>query len=254
MDFGSIPIAFLVKAAVVMAGTIIFAVTARNIHIKYGDKEFSFQSKEKIKGEVAAQTVRVVTEYADFRYALKEERDKEICDMHVRAKWLVTTRLDSYYQTVIERMSPFGPNVTRLVAVLSEGVRPRQVEFLMSIYEQNHLGDKSDEEVRLLVEERYPILGNLFRAYAQTYWINEGCDVSELFKVFENERAGAKTVMQRLLSQFRDLSRSKAELYRKVDALDEDVRGYVLANAKLPPDAMKRCADIHHDGIGRYGA
>lgn len=246
--------AFLVKATVVMAGIIIFAITARNIHIKYGDKEFSFQSKEKIRGEVAMQTVRVVTEYADFRYALKEERDKEILAMHKKAKWMVTTRLESYYQMVVEKMTPFGPNVARFVSVLAEGVRSRQVEFLMSIYEQNHLGDKADDELRMIVEERYPILGNLFRAYAQAYWINNDCDVQELFKVFENERTGAKAVMQRLLSQFRDLSRAKLTLYEKVDRLDEDVRDYVLKNAKLPPDAMKRCSDIHHDGIEGGGA
>lgn len=248
MDF-----TLLIKAGAVVLAFVIFALTARNFHVKFGDKEFSFQSKEKIKGEVAAQTVRVVTEYADFKYALKEERDKEVLTMHSKAKWLVTTRLDSYYQTVIEKMTAFGPNVARLVAVLAEGVRGRQVEFLMTIYEQNHLGAKTDEELRALVEERYPILGNLFRSYAQTYWINEGCDVQELFKVFENERAGAKSVMQRLLGQFRDLSRAKAELYDRVDALDEEVREYVLKNARLPPDAMKRCSDIHHDGLERYG-
>ena len=248
MDF-----TLLIKAGAVVLAFVIFALTARNFHVKFGDKVFSFQSTEKIKGEVAAQTVRVVTEYADFKYALKEERDKEVCAMHSKAKWLVTTRLDSYYQTVIEKMTAFGPNVARLVAVLAEGVRARQIEFLMSIYEQNHLGSKTDEELRVLVEERYPILGNLFRSYAQTYWINEGCDVQELFRTFENERAGAKAVMQRLLGQYRDLSKAKAELYGRVDALDEEVREYVLKNARLPPDAMKRCSDIHHDGLERYG-
>lgn len=248
-----IDVSLLIRAGVVVLAVIILAFTARNIHVKFGDKEFSFQSREKIKGEVAAQTVKVVTEYADFKYALKEERDKEVLTMHGKAKWLITTRLDSYYQTVIEKMTVFGPNVARLVAVLAEGVRARQIEFLMTIYEQNHLGAKTDEELRALVEERYPILGNLFRAYAQTYWIDEGCDVQELFKVFENERAGAKSVMQRLLGQYRDLSKAKTELYDRVDALDEEVREYVLKNARLPPDAMKRCSDIHHDGLERYG-
>ena len=248
-----IDVGLLIRAGVAVLAVVILALTARNIHVKFGDKEFSFQSREKIRGEVAAQTVKVVTEYADFKYALKEERDKEIFDMHVKAKWMVTTRLDSYYQTIIERMTPFGPNVARLVSVLSEGVRSRQVEFLMSIYEQNHLGDRTDEELRIMVDERYPILGNLFRAYAQTYWIDEGCDVVELFKTFENERTGAKAVMQGLLGQFRDLSKAKADLYAKIDELDDEVRAYVLQNAKLPPDAMKRCSDIHHDGLERYG-
>ncbi len=244
--------ALLARFAIGVAGlvaVIVLAVMAKNVHIKLGDKEIDFHSRKDICHDVAVQTVRVVTEYADFKYALKEERDKAVFDLHRKAKWSISTGLDSYYQTITEAMVKYGAAESRVVAIMAEGVRGRQTEYLMDIYEQNHLAKKTDDELLSLTEERYPVLANIFRSYAQTYWIGEFGQVSDLFAEFEKGRPKSKQALYGLLAGYRELSRAKEGLYEKVDRLDSEVRDYVLANGKLPSDAMQKAQDIHHDGL-----
>lgn len=242
-------VSIFVKAGIALVGIIILAITARNIHIKMGDKEFSFQSREKIRQEVTTQSVKVVTEYADFKYALKEDRDRAIKDLHTKAKWNVSVELESYYQTVIEKVAITNAFMGKIISIMTEAIKPKQQEFLMSIYEINHLKSKTDDELTALVEERYPILANIFRQYAQIHWDSKYGSLQDLFDVFEDLRETAKNTMIKLLQTYRFLSKEKDKIYLSVEMLDGEVRLFVIDHGHLPSDAMQRAQDIHHGGI-----
>ena len=148
---------------------IIFTVVKaiKELTLKVGSNTLSFSSK-KTQNDI----VKVVTDYADFKYKIKDEQTEGINDLHEQAKRVVAVQLDQYIRRLTSdyismlRNTNSDTNITvNVFSLMVQLLYNKMYKFCMDIYEKNHLKDKTDIELKELADMDYIRLSDIFRKY-----------------------------------------------------------------------------------------
>ncbi len=251
----STPINLIITGFFCLAGIFLVVKTIKELSFKFGDKSVSFSSKK-----TQSEIVKVVTDYADFKYKIKEEQAEGITDLHLQAKRVVAVQLEQYvkritvdYINALNAQNKNNEGVGLTVNIFSLLIRllyNEMYKFCMEIYERNHLKDKSDSELKELSETNYQRLADIFREFMQINWIDVMGEYQVLHDVCVKEQSFVKSLMYQILSSFRDLSRQKYELINIINDIDCKVREKVQGNGVLPINAISILSDLYISGTG----
>jgi hypothetical protein len=251
----SSPLNLIITGFFVLCAIFIIVKTIKELTVKFGDKSISFSNKK-----TQAEIVKVVTDYADFKYKIKEEQSEGIADLHLQAKRVVKVRLDQYvkritvdYITGLKESVMNAESVGLTMSVFSLLMRllyNEMFKFCMEIYERNHLKDKSDSDLQELSDINYERLADVFREFMQTNWIDIMGSYKVLHDVCEKEKEFVKHLVLHILFQFRDLSRQKYELINTINDIDCKVRTDTQGTGRLPTNAISILSDLYIAGTG----
>ena len=248
----SSPVNLIIAGAVVLLAILIVVKTVKELTLKFGNNTLSFSGR-KTQNEI----VKVVTEYADFKYKIKEEQLEGLNDLHEQAKRVVAVQLDQYIRRLtsdyIQILSEINNNTNITINVFSLMVQllyNKMFKFLMDIYEKNHLKDKSDIELKELSDVDYMRLADIFREFVQMNWFSELGSYEPLHKVCVKEETFVKALVLQILTSFRDLSRQRYELINTINDIDCRVREKVQSTGKLPINAISILSDLYIPGTG----
>lgn len=233
---------------------IIFTVVKaiKELTLKVGSNTLSFSSK-KTQNDI----VKVVTDYADFKYKIKDEQAEGINDLHEQAKRVVAVQLDQYIRRLtsdyISMLRDTNNDTNIIVNVFSLMVQllyNKMYKFCMDIYEKNHLKDKTDIELKELADMDYIRLSDIFREFMRVNWFDELGDYEPLHKVCVGEEQFVKSLVLQILTSFRDLSRQKYDLINTINDIDCKVREKVQSTGSLPINAISILSDLYIPGTG----
>ena len=89
----STPLNLIITGIFVLCAILIIVKTMKKLSVKVGSVSFS---SKKTQSEI----VKVVTDYADFKYKIKEEQAEGITDLHLQAKRVVQVQIDQYVKRI----------------------------------------------------------------------------------------------------------------------------------------------------------
>lgn len=251
----STPVNLVITGVFILIAILIIVKTIKELTFKFGDKSVSFSSKK-----AQSEIVKVVTDYADFKYKIKDEQAEGIKDLHSQAKRIVSVQLDQYVKHItVDYIAALNNKVEEQEAVsltinifslLIRLLYNEMYKFCMEIYEKNHLKDKSDSELREFSDLNYMRIADIFREFIQTNWLEIMGEYNILHEVCEQEVDFSKNLMYHLLVSFRDLSRQKYELINTINEIDCKVRKGVQKTGELPTNAISILSDLYIQGSG----
>lgn len=248
----SSPINLIIVGVFVLLAIFIVVKAIKELTLKVGSNTLSFSSK-KTQNDI----VKVVTDYADFKYKIKDEQSEGIQDLHEQAKRIVAVHLDQYISRLTSdyiamlRETNNETNITiNVFSLMVQLLYNKMYKFCMDIYEKNHLKDKSDSELKELAKMNYIRLSDIFREFMRVNWIEEMGDYEILHKVCESEQDFVDSLVLQILVSFRDLSRQKYELINTINDIDCRVRLKVQDTGNLPTNAISILSDLYIPGTG----
>lgn len=246
------PINLIITGVFVLLVIFIVIKTIKELTLKVGSNTLSFSSK-KTQNDI----VKVVTDYADFKYKIKDEQAEGVNDLHEQAKRVVAVQLDQYIRRLTSdyismlRDTDNDTNITvNVFSLMVQLLYNKIYKFCMDIYEKNHLKDKTDIELKELADMDYIRLSDIFREFMQVNWFDELGDYEPLHKVCVSEEQFVKGLILQILTSFRDLSRQKYELINTINDIDCKVREKVQSTGNLPINAISILSDLYIPGTG----
>lgn len=249
----STPINLIIIGVFIFLIVLVILKTVKELSLKIGSNTVSFSSKK-----TQSEIVKVVTEYADFKYKIKEEQGEGIQDLHLQAKRAVTVQLDQYvkhitadYISALNKKGVGDVNLTiNVFSLLIRILYNEMYRFCMEIYERNHLKDRSDSELREFSAVNYMRLADIFREFMQTNWLEVMGNYDILHNVCMAETDFVKNLLFQILLSFRELSRQKYELINTINDIDCKVRRDVQTSGVLPTNAISLISDLYIPGTG----
>lgn len=249
----STPLNLFITGIFLLCAILIIVKTIRELSVKVGDKSVSFSSRK-----TQSEIVKVVTDYADFKYKIKEEQAEGVADLHLQAKRVVQVQIDQYvkrisvdYMSVLNKSGDENAGLTiNIFSLLMRILYNEMYKFCMEIYEKNHLKDKSETELHDLAETNYQRLADIFREFMQTNWLDVMGDYEVLHNICTAEINFVRNLMYQILLSFRDLSRQKYELINTINDIDCKVRKTVQTSGALPTNAISILSDLYIPGTG----
>ena len=248
----SSPINLIIIGVFVLLLILIVVKTIKELTLKVGSNTLSFSSK-KTQNDI----VKVVTDYADFKYKIKDEQAEGINDLHEQAKRVVAVQLDQYIRRLTSdyismfRNTNSDTNITvNVFSLMVQLLYNKMYKFCMDIYEKNHLKDKTDIELKELADMDYIRLSDIFREFMRVNWFDELGDYEPLHKVCVSEEQFVKGLVLQMLTSFRDLSRQKYDLINTINDIDCKVREKVQSTGILPINAISILSDLYIPGTG----
>lgn len=251
----SAPINLVITGVFVLVAILIVVKTIKELSFKFGNNSVSFSSKK-----TQSEIVKIVTDYADFKYKIKEEQTEGINDLHLQAKRVVEIQLNQYikritvdYISALNKSAEQEKNINLVVSIFQLLIRllyNEMYKFCMEIYEQNHLKDKSDSELKEISELNHIRITDIFREFMQTNWLDVMGSYNVLHNVCMQETDFTKNLIYQILISFRDLSRQKYELINTVNDIDCKVRKDVQESGVLPNNAISILSDLYIPGVG----
>ena len=249
----SSPINLVIVGVFGLCAIFIIVKAIKELSFKFGNNTFSFSSKK-----TQSEVIKVVTDYADFKYKIKEEQTEGISDLHSQAKRTVAVQLNQYVKRItvdyigaLNKKRDIDTNLTiNIFTLLMRLLYNEMYKFCMEIYEKNHLKDKSDSELKELSETNYQRLADIFRSFMQTNWLEVMGEYDILHEVCVTEIDFVRGLMFQILVSFRDLSRQKYELINTINDIDCKVRSKVQESGALPTNAISILSDLYIPGTG----
>lgn len=248
----SSPINLIIVGVFVLLVIFIVVKTIKELTLKVGSNTLSFSSKK-----TQNNIVKVVTDYADFKYKIKDEQAEGINDLHEQAKRVVAVQLDQYIRRLTSdyvsllRETKNDTNITvNVFSLMLQLLYNKMYKFCMDIYEKNHLKDKTDIELKELADMDYIRLSDIFREFMRVNWFEELGDYEPLHKVCLSEAHFVKELVLQILTSFRDLSRQNYELINTINDIDYRVREKVQSTGSLPINAISILSDLYIPGTG----
>jgi len=250
----STPVNLIIIGAFIIIALILILKAVKELSFKFGNNTFSFSSKK-----TQLEAIKVVTDYADFKYKIKEEQAEGITDLHSQAKRTVTVQLNQYVKRITvdyigalnKKGAEIDTNLTiNIFTLLMRLLYNEMYKFCMEIYECNHLNDKSDSELKELSEINYQRLADIFRSFMQVNWLDVMGKYEVLHDVCVSEMDFVRGLMFQILVSFRDLSRQKYELINTINDIDCRVRSKVQESGALPTNAISILSDLYIPGTG----
>lgn len=250
----STPVNLIITGAFIIIALILILKAVKELSFKFGNNTFSFSSKK-----TQLEAIKVVTDYADFKYKIKEEQAEGITDLHSQAKRTVTVQLNQYVKRItvdyISALNKKGGDIDtnltiNIFSLLMRLLYNEMYKFCMEIYERNHLKDKSDSELKELAETNYQRLADIFRSFMQVNWLDVMGKYDILHDVCVSEIDFVRGLMFQILVSFRDLSRQKYELINTINDIDCKVRSKVQESGALPTNAISILSDLYIPGTG----
>ena len=237
----------------IIAVVLIIIKAVKELNFKFGDKAISFSSRK-----TQTAIVKVVTDYADFKYKIKEEQNEGIQDLHTQARRITAIHLDQYirhittdYINALNTKKVQDKSLTiNIFTLLIRLLYNEMFHFCMDIYEKNHLKDKTDNELKECSELNYLRLADIFREFMQTNWMDVMGSYETLHEVCVKETDFVKNLVFQILESYRDLSRQKYELINTINDIDCKVRRDVQNNGALPVNAISILSDLYIPGSG----
>lgn len=248
----SSPINLIIVGVFLLLIIFIVVKAIKELTLKVGGNTLSFSSK-KTQNDI----VKVVTDYADFKYKIKDEQAEGINDLHEQAKRVVAVQLDQYIRRLTSdyismlRDTDNDTNITvNVFSLMVQLLYNKMYKFCMDIYEKNHLKDKTDIELKELADMDYIRLSDIFREFMRVNWFDELGDYEPLHKVCVSEEHFVKGLVLQILTSFRDLSRQKYDLINIINDIDCKVREKVQSTGSLPINAISILSDLYIPGTG----
>lgn len=250
----STPVNLIIIGAFIIIALILILKAVKELSFKFGNNTFSFSGKK-----TQLEAIKVVTDYADFKYKIKEEQAEGITDLHSQAKRTVTVQLNQYVKRITvdyigalnKKGGDIDTNLTiNIFSLLMRLLYNEMYKFCMEIYERNHLKDKSDSELKELAETNYQRLADIFRSFMQVNWLDVMGKYDILHDVCVEEMDFVRGLMFQILVSFRDLSRQKYELINTINDIDCKVRSKVQESGALPTNAISILSDLYIPGTG----
>lgn len=250
----STPVNLIIIGAFIIIALILILKAVKELSFKFGNNTFSFSSKK-----TQLEAIKVVTDYADFKYKIKEEQAEGTTDLHSQAKRTVTVQLNQYVKRITvdyigalnKKGGDIDTNLTiNIFSLLMRLLYNEMYKFCMEIYERNHLKDKSDSELKELAETNYQRLADIFRSFMQVNWLDVMGKYDILHDVCVEEMDFVRDLMFQILVSFRDLSRQKYELINTINDIDCKVRSKVQESGALPINAISILSDLYIPGTG----
>lgn len=235
-----------------VVGFILYKIVRVNgLAIKAGDKEINLSSRN-------ASIVKVVTEYADFKYKLNDELTEAKKDLHDKAKWTTNMHISQYinrltaeYMPLLKDSNSVAREMTASVfPMLMELVRSKMFGFAMTIYEKNHLFDKTDDELRVLAKLNYGRIADIFREFVSVNWCQFLAPYEVLHNVCISLAPAAEDMMYSTLVMYRDYSRSKKEMADLMTKVDTAVRGSVQKDGVMPVNYLTVADNFYNSSSG----
>ena len=248
------PINLVIIGLFGVAFVLILVKAIKELTLKIGDKSLSFSS-----GKTRSEIVKVVTDYADFKYRIKEEQNEGVQDLHSQAKRAVTVQMEQYVKRItVDYINSLNEvkgceNKVLTINIFSLLLRilyNEMFKFCMEIYEKNHLKDKSDSELKELANANYQRLVDMFKEFMQMNWLDIMGSYNVLHEVCLNEMDFVKGLMYQILFSFRDLSKQKYELINTINDIDCKVRKEAQNTGELPSNAISIISDLYISGTG----
>jgi len=234
-----------------VVGFILYKIVRVNgLAIKAGDKEISLSKNSAI--------VKIVTEYADFKYKLNDELSEAKKDLHDKAKWTTNTHLSQYinrltaeYIPMLKKTNSVAREMTVSVfPMLMELVKARLFGFAMTIYERNHLFDKTDDELRTLAKLNYERIADIFREFVRINWYEFLAPYEDLSKVCKGLTSFAEEMMFSTLAMYREYSAIKKEMGDLVTKIDTEIRNKVQTDGKMPVNYLTIVDNFYNSTSG----
>lgn len=250
----STPVNLIIIGAFIIIALILILKAVKGLSFKFGNNTFSFYSRK-----TRLEAIKVVTDYADFKYKIKEEQTEGITDLHSQAKRTVTVQLNQYVKRItvdyISALNKKGGDIDtnltiNIFSLLMRLLYNEMYKFCMEIYERNHLKDKSDSELKELAETNYQRLADIFRSFMQVNWLDVMGKYDILHEVCVSEMDFVRGLMFQILVSFRDLRRQKYELINTINDIDCKVRSKVQESGALPTNAISILSDLYIPGTG----
>lgn len=248
------PINLIIVGFFGLCAIFIIVKAIKELSFKFGNNTFSCSSKK-----TQSEVIKVVTDYADFKYKIKEEQTEGISDLHSQAKRTVAVQLNQYVKRITvdyigalnKKGAEIDTNLTiNIFTLLMRLLYNEMYKFCMEIYECNHLNDKSDSELKELSETNYQRLADIFRSFMQTNWLEVMGKYDILHDVCVSEIDFVRGLIFQILVSFRDLSRQKYELINTINDIDCRVRSKVQESGVLPINAISILSDLYIPGTG----
>lgn len=246
---GNLPL--LITGLIAMS---IFLKQAKNFNYKKGDTELSFNAKQ----EMLKPVVKVLTEYADWKAEFQKEYTKDFNSINMEAKQLTVTSIQGHlslltqkYTEVLDKSKQPKKQYTtkHFLSLFTAVIYPDILDLTMTIYEQNHLADKTDEFIDQLMERRYEDLKNIYRSAIQKYWFNDLLPYQDFIDCMKTAEPEFKHTLATLINYYRELSTKKKTLNEAYSKLDVDIKKSVNENYLLPVDAYVRLHNLYNSGI-----
>ena len=246
------PINLIILGVFALCAIVIVVKAVKELSLKIGGNSVTLSNKK-----TQSEIVKVVTDYADFKYKIKDEQSEGIQDLHEQGKRGVAVQLDQYTRRLtsdyIQALNEHDTenNLTiNIFSLMIQLLYDKMYKFCMDIYEMNHLKDKSDSELKELADMNYIRLTDIFREFMRINWFKELGDYKILHEVCVMETDFVKGLMLQILTSFRDLSRQKYELINTVNDIDCKVREKVQNTGVLPTNAISILSDLYIPGTG----
>jgi len=227
-----------------------------------GIKSISFQDSKgrlfSLTGRNKDKVVRIVVDYADFKYKVLAELNRVEKDLKNRARRIANMNLDIYYQHINDLYQEYvkkRPNTKNknvnycMFRLMTYAIRPLQTECLMKTYEHNHLTTRTDKELKDLSRQIYLELTSNFRSLAQAYWVDILIPYEEMTKLIGDSRNITNPIIDTIILEFRKLSAERKIYTDKVSEFDNSVRSYVIENGKLPDNSIIDLENIYRPGL-----
>lgn len=250
--YGWVFLTLIVAILSTAIGLILYKIVKVNgLSIKAGDKEINLSSRN-------ASIVKVVTEYADFKYKLNDELTEAKKDLHDKAKWTTNMHLEQYlnrltseYIPQLKRTNTVAREITvSIFPMLMELVRSRLFAFAMTIYEKNHLFDKTDEELHELAKINYGRISDIFREFVSINWYEFLAPYKGLHDACTGLEQFAEGIMYSTLVMYREYSKIKKEMADLITEVDTVIRTKVQADGRMPVNYLTVANNFYNSNSG----
>lgn len=248
------PLTLLIIAITILGSIAIILFLIRELNITFGNKSISFRSSSKL--------IQIITDYADFKYQLKEEEVEGLRSLQAQARR--TTR--NYLNLLTQDLIGMNYNVSQLSktprkAAITKKVLPFLISecesiifrILMEIFDENHLTDLSPEKFRELVSERYKQLYSRIKGYFRTAWLPEFYTYKDFEVGLDSVVKEFESVLFKIMIEFKSLSCQKIRLKDALYSYDQKVKLYIQTKGKLPDNYMVEVENLYSNisGVSR---
>lgn len=192
------------------------------------------------------QVMNIIIDYADFKWTVYQKREE--CERLLKLQIRERTKslLNQYHYNVIEKLSR-EINFSSILWVyefVSMSVVPVQLNKLLTVYEVNHLANKTDEEISEKANSVYFELADVMRTLLVTKARFTPPQLETIYKIFTEMRTEYIPETERVLKKFREYSKLRNSLYTALNEYDLKIRENTLKLGHLPIGSISGITNV----------
>jgi len=237
----------IISVTTLLALGIIFLVI-KEINISIGNKSISF------KGAQGKTIVKVVTDYADFKYKLRGEEEQGLKDIQTRAQRttrnhcgiLIRMITEVNYNVSQELKTPKKKALTgRILPVILSECESVVFKTMMEIFDENHLVETSDDSFLVLIKDRYKQVYLTVKSFLREFWLPDFYPYEVFEEGMKKERDNLFNLFSKVMKEFKHLATQKVMLKETIEKYDSRIKEYVLQHGKLPENCLAEVDGVY---------